>query len=116
MIEADARAFAWEQTNRVNQLKNYLDDRLRTAINDYRKATEVDFYRIKANIMKVEDQLKETRRLSVMIEKLRTYFAGPNKSYNFSEEGPTQPIKGVVEAVQKAGDLIKNFDELMARF
>ena len=63
LIEADSQAFAWEQSTRINQLKNYLDDRLRTAINDYRKATEPDFYKVKARILQVEDNLLELKKL-----------------------------------------------------
>ena len=63
LIEADSQAFKQEQTNRINQLKNYLDDRLRTAVNDYRKATEPDFYKVKAQILQVEDNLSEIKTL-----------------------------------------------------
>ena len=51
MIESDRLAFEQDQTNRINSLKNYLDDRLRTAICDYRKATEPDLYKVKASAL-----------------------------------------------------------------
>lgn len=57
MIEADRQTFIEDQTNRINQLKNYLDDRLRTAICDYNKATEPDLYKVKAQMLQVEDHL-----------------------------------------------------------
>ena len=57
MIESDRLAFEQDQTNRINSLKNYLDDRLRTAIIDYRKATEPDLYKVKASALQVEDHL-----------------------------------------------------------
>ncbi len=57
MIEADRVAFELDQTNRINALKNYLDDRLRTAICDYRKATEPDLYKVKASTFQTEDHL-----------------------------------------------------------
>ena len=51
MIETDRMAFEQEQTNRINALKNYLDDRLRTAVCEYRKATEPDLYKVKASTL-----------------------------------------------------------------
>ena len=51
LIESDRQAFELEQTNSINSLKNYLDDRLRTAIIDYRKATEPDLYKVKASML-----------------------------------------------------------------
>ena len=70
MIESDQWAFKWEQTTRINKLKNYLDDRLRSAINDYRKATEPDFYKVKARILQVEENLSEIKRIQESIAKL----------------------------------------------
>ena len=64
MIESDRLAFEQEQTNRINALKNYLDDRLRTAICDYRKATEPDLYKVKASTLQVEDHLQEIKTLA----------------------------------------------------
>ena len=67
----------WQQ----NSLKNYLDDRLRTAIVDYRKATEPDLYKVKASMLQVEDHLNEVRLLAGRIQKSKERFLlQPNKN------------------------------------
>jgi len=57
-------------------LKNYLDDRLHTAIRDYRKATEPDLFKVKADIMQADDHLQEVKRLESQVAKLRMVFEG----------------------------------------
>lgn len=73
MIETDRMAFEQEQTNRINALKNYLDDRLRTAVCEYRKATEPDLYKVKASTLQVDDHLQEIKLLAnrVLQSKMR---------------------------------------------
>ena len=77
MIEADRNAFEQDQTNRINSLKNYLDDRLRKAICDYKKATEPDLYKVKASKLQAEDHIKEIKDLSIRVQKSKSKFMMP---------------------------------------
>ena len=77
MIEADRNAFEQDQTNRINSLKNYLDDRLRTAICDYKKATEPDLYKVKASKLQAEDHIQEIKDLAIRVQKSKIKFMMP---------------------------------------
>lgn len=94
-------------------MKNYLDDRLRTAINDYRKATEPDFYTVKAKILHVEDNLAEIKRMQSQIKKLSDQF-NMQQGQIITDEKQCR-VRGVVHAVQKAGELLRLFDDAVAR-
>lgn len=50
MIESDKSAFIAEQQAKINQLHNYLDEKLRSIIAEYEKATEIDVVNVKNNI------------------------------------------------------------------
>lgn len=50
MMEQDRRNFIAEQQQKVNQLHNYLDEKMRTMIAEYEKATEPDVVSAKNNI------------------------------------------------------------------
>lgn len=49
-IESDKSLFIAEQQRKVNQLHNYLDEKLRSIIAEYEKATETDVTKIKNNV------------------------------------------------------------------
>jgi len=113
MIEADRQTFEAEQTNRINALKNYLDDRLRTAVCEYRKATDPDLYKVKAQTLQIEDHLQEIKVLANRVKISRDRFDAPHnvspevRSINdVRRSGAVQAlskVKGLVEAIQEAG-------------
>lgn len=125
LIEADRQAFEMEQTSRINQLKNYLDDRLRTAINEYRKATEPDFYKVKGHQMLLEDQLTEIQEVTTKIHKMKVVFK-VTKTGNLNSIQSSQyaqktgslakvKITNVVSAIDQAGKLLSLVDDTVAR-
>lgn len=124
MIESDRLAFEQDQTNRINALKNYLDDRLRTAICDYRKVTEPDLYKVKASKLQVEDHLREIKAIASRVITAKSKFimpelaTGTNMDLTDASKANlllNHKIKGLVEAVQDAGRLLRDFDDAVAR-
>ena len=111
-------------------MKNYLDDRLRTAICDYKKATEPDLYKVKASKLQAEDHIVEIKDLAIRVQKSKIKFMMPQNDRISSEEDVfdindvsksavalmlNTKIKGLVEAVQDAGRLLRDFDDAVAR-
>jgi hypothetical protein len=71
VLKADRETFAIEQSNRVQQLKNYLDEKMRQAIADFNRATEYDLFRIKSNLARAEEHILEAGELMQKAQGLR---------------------------------------------
>ena len=90
---------------------------------DYRKATEPDLYKVKANKLQVEDHLKEIKQIACRVMVVKERFSIPDQSMggNINDAAMTAiasmnyKIKGLVEAVQNAGHLLRDFDDTVAR-
>ena len=59
---------------KINQLHNYLDDRLRTAINDYQKAIEPDLFKVKSNLNRLEDQISTNKLFIAEVQSIKREF------------------------------------------
>ena len=71
VLKADRETFAIEQSNRVQQLKNYLDEKMRQAIADFNRATEYDLFRIKSNLARAEEHILDAGELMQKAQGLR---------------------------------------------
>lgn len=49
-IETDRRGFIAEQQKKINELHNYLDEKLRCIVAEYNKAIEPDVVKVKNNL------------------------------------------------------------------
>ena len=95
---------------------------------EYRKATEPDLYKVKASTLQVDDHLQEIKLLANRVLQSKMRFQEPELE---NEVGPTAirindasksktfagacKIKGLVDAVQDAGKLLRDFDDTVAR-
>lgn len=63
VIEGDKTSFVTEQQRKINQLHNYLENRLRSAINDYERAVEPDSFKIRSNVSRLEEHISTNKQL-----------------------------------------------------
>ena len=78
IIDADQNQFVLEQQNKISQLHNYLDDRLRTAINDYQKAIEPDKFTVKSNLNRLEEQVSINKQFITEVQSIKREFGKSN--------------------------------------
>ena len=55
LMQGEKEAFIGEQQRKINQLHNYLDDKLRCIVTEYNKAVEGDFVQVKNNLDRLDE-------------------------------------------------------------
>eukprot|EP00347_Sterkiella_histriomuscorum_P008465 403344995 len=104
IIETDQSQFVQEQQNKINQLHNYLEDRLRIATNDYQKAIEPDTFKVKSNLNRLEEQISMNKQFISEVQAIKREF----------DQGNTK-IQNIVEKVQVAGNLLNQYNSLRSK-
>ena len=80
VLKADRETFAIEQANRVQQLKNYLDEKMRVAIAEFNRVTEADLFTIKGDMYRIQEHMSEAAELVTKASKLRLSFETVQRS------------------------------------
>ena len=60
VLKSDRESFVIEQANRVQQLKNYLDEKMRKAVAEFNKETEYDLFSIKGHMARLQEHINES--------------------------------------------------------
>lgn len=74
VIENDRKHFISEQQNKINELHNYLDEKLRCIIAEYNKAIEPDITNVKNTLYRLEEKAQEHKIFVLEIQNLLEVF------------------------------------------
>jgi hypothetical protein len=99
IVEEDRAGFIAEQQKKVNQLHNYLDDKLRCIIAEYDKAIEPDYIDIRNNISRLDEQICENKAFISEIQTIKKGFE-------------QQDIEDCVGKIIKTGKFLNYFNHI----
>ena len=98
-IEADRREFTATQQRKVNELHNYLDEKLRCILAEYSKAVEPDVTKVKNNLDRCEEKAQEHKIFISEIMSLKSTF-----SKRF--------IPNLIDNVSKSANMLNYYNHL----
>jgi hypothetical protein len=99
MIDNDKRNFIGEQQRKINELHNYLDDKLRCIIAEYDKAIASDVSEVKNNLDRIEEKAHENKIFITEIQTMRQLFS-------------KQVIRNFMDKVSKTANMFNYYNYL----
>jgi hypothetical protein len=99
LIEADRRSFIAEQQRKINELHNYLDEKLRCIVAEYNKAVEPDLTKVKNNIDRCEEKAQEHKTFISEIQGMREVFS-------------KKVIHNLLDNVSKSANMLNYYNHL----
>ena len=98
-IEGDRKGFIAEQQKKVNELHNYLDEKLRCIVAEYNKAVEPDVIKVKNNLDRCEEKAQEHKIFISEIQTMRQTFS-------------KRVIPNFIDSVRKSANMLNYYNHL----
>ena len=98
-IEADRKGFISEQQKKVNELHNYLDEKLRCIVAEYNKAVEPDVIKVKNNLDRCEEKAQEHKIFISEIQSMKQTFS-------------KKVIPNFIDSVRKSANMLNYYNHL----
>ena len=98
-IEADRKNFIAEQQKKVNELHNYLDEKLRCIVAEYNKAIEGDLTKVKNNLDRCEEKAQEHKIFISEVQSMRQTFG-------------KKVIPNFIDNVSKSANMLNYYNHL----
>lgn len=99
VIEGDRKHFISEQQNKINELHNYLDEKLRCIIAEYNKAIEPDVNNVKNTLYRLEEKAQEHKIFVLEIQ-------------NLIETFKKRVIPNFVDNISKCANMLNYYNHL----